>query len=142
MWVSDNNQFFSRTSKRGVPFDAMETIERNSDRIDKMTLLVSKMNVKMDKREGPYKPRVTKVDLEGKVEIDIKLSSPAIVPLVGIRIGIEAITATEILIGPTIGIGLGTTTDMTIEEITIGLMTDRLITGKTIGETVIDKTIE
>ena len=40
------------------------------------------------------------------------------------------------------GIGIGTTTDMMIEEITISLMTDRAITGKTIGETIIDKTIE
>ena len=58
MQVADNNQSSSRTSKRGVTLDAMETIERNSDSIDRLTLLVSKMNVKMNKREAPYKPRV------------------------------------------------------------------------------------
>ena len=57
MWVSDN-QSAIRTSKRGVTFDAMETIERNSDSIDKLILLVSKMNMKMDKREAPYKPKI------------------------------------------------------------------------------------
>ena len=45
-------------NKRGVTFDAMETLERHSDSIDKLTSLVSKMNVKMDKKETPYKPRV------------------------------------------------------------------------------------
>ena len=58
MWVSDNNQSSNRTDKKGVTFDAMETIERNSENIDKLTLLVSKMNMKMDKREAPYKPKV------------------------------------------------------------------------------------
>ena len=58
MWMTDNNQSTSRTSKRGVTFDSMETIERNSNSVDRLTLLVSKMNVKIDKREAPYKPRV------------------------------------------------------------------------------------
>ena len=55
MRVSDGNQSSSRTSKRGVTFDMMGAIERNSDSIDKLTSLVSKMNMKMDKREAPYK---------------------------------------------------------------------------------------
>ena len=33
MWVSDNNHSSVTASKRGVTFDAMETIERNSDRL-------------------------------------------------------------------------------------------------------------
>ena len=41
-----------------MTFDAMETIEINSDNIDKFMSLVSKMNMKMDKRETLYKPRV------------------------------------------------------------------------------------
>ena len=57
MWVSDN-QATMKARKRGVAFDVMETIERNSDSIHKLTLLVSKMNMKMDKREAPYKPKV------------------------------------------------------------------------------------
>ena len=42
MRVSDGNQSSSRTSKRGVTFDAMDAIERNSNSIDKLTSLVSK----------------------------------------------------------------------------------------------------
>ena len=57
MWVSDCNQSSIRASKRGVTFDVMETIERNSDSIDKLTLLISKMNIKMEKREATYKPK-------------------------------------------------------------------------------------
>ena len=58
MQVNDSNQSSDRTSKRGVTFDDMETLKRNNDSIDKLTSLVSRMNMKMYKRETPYKPRV------------------------------------------------------------------------------------
>ena len=58
MQVGDSNQSSIRASKKGVTFDAMETIGRNSDSIDKLTSLVSKMNMKMDKGEAPYKPKI------------------------------------------------------------------------------------
>ena len=58
MQVSDSDQSCIRASKREVTFHAMEPIERNSDSIDKLILLVSKMNMKMDKREAPYKPKI------------------------------------------------------------------------------------
>ena len=58
MQVSDSNQSSIRASKKGVTFDAMETRERNSDSINKLISLVSKMNMKMDKRETPYKPKI------------------------------------------------------------------------------------
>ena len=41
-----------------MTFDAMETIERNSNSTDKLTSFVSKMNMKMDKHEIQYKPQV------------------------------------------------------------------------------------
>ena len=44
--------------KKGVSFGALETIERNSDSIDKLTSLVNKKNMKMDRRETQYRPRV------------------------------------------------------------------------------------
>ena len=44
--------------KKGMTFNALETIERNSDSIDKLTSLVIKMNMKMDKHEAQYKPQV------------------------------------------------------------------------------------
>ena len=44
--------------KRGVTFDAMETLERNSDCIDRLTSLVSDMKMTMDRKQSPYKPRI------------------------------------------------------------------------------------
>ena len=47
-----------KNCEKGVSFGALETIERNSDSIDKITPLVNKMNMKMDRRETQYRPRV------------------------------------------------------------------------------------
>ena len=44
--------------KRGVTFDAMETLERNSDCIDTLMSLVSDMKMTMDRKQSPYKPRI------------------------------------------------------------------------------------
>ena len=48
----------------------------------------------------------------------------------------------EVIIGPTIGICLGTAIDVTIGETTISLMKDGTTTCKTIEEIVTDKTTE
>ena len=40
---SENNHSSMKNSKKGVTFDVIETIERNSNSIDKLTFLVSKM---------------------------------------------------------------------------------------------------
>ena len=45
-------------AKNGMTFDAMETWERHSNSIDKLTSLISKMSVKMDRKKTPYKSRV------------------------------------------------------------------------------------
>ena len=63
-------------------------------------------------------------------------------PSVGIGIETGETTTVETIIGPTIGIGVETTVDMTIGEITIGLMKDGIPVGKTIGQTITDMTIE
>ena len=55
---SEHNYSSMKSCKKGVTFDAMETRERNSNNIDILTSLVSKMNIKMDKCEMPYKPQV------------------------------------------------------------------------------------
>ena len=39
-------------------FDAMETLERNSDCIERLTSLVSDMKMTMDRKQLPYKPKV------------------------------------------------------------------------------------
>ena len=46
---SDSNYSSMNSSRNGVTFDAMETIERNSNSIDKLTSIMSKMNMKIDK---------------------------------------------------------------------------------------------
>ena len=44
--------------KKGVTFDTMETLERNSDWIDRLTSLVSDMKITMDRKQSPYKPGI------------------------------------------------------------------------------------
>ena len=44
--------------KKGVTFDAMETLERNSDCIDRLTTLVSDLKMTMDRKQPQYKPKI------------------------------------------------------------------------------------
>ena len=44
--------------KKGVTFDAMETLERNSDCIDRLTTLVSNLKMTMDRKHTQYKPKI------------------------------------------------------------------------------------
>ena len=53
-----------------VTFDPMETLERNSDCIDKLTSLVSTMKMTIARNSLPINQRFTKVDLEIKIETD------------------------------------------------------------------------
>ena len=39
--------------KKGVTYDAMETLERNSDCIDRLTTLVSDLKMTMDRKTAP-----------------------------------------------------------------------------------------
>ena len=56
--TSNDNYSIQTNNKRGVTFDAMETLERNSDCIDKLMSLVSDMKVTIDRKQSPYKPRI------------------------------------------------------------------------------------
>ena len=56
--MNDCNQPYEKSGKKGVTFDMVETWERQCDSIDRLASLVSKMNVKLDKKETPYKPKV------------------------------------------------------------------------------------
>ena len=58
MRVNECGQSSEISGKKGMTFDVIETLERHSDSTEKLTSLVSKMNVKMDRKETPYKPRV------------------------------------------------------------------------------------
>ena len=44
--------------KKGVMFDAMEMLERNSNCIDQLTSLVSDLKMTMDRKQPQYKPKI------------------------------------------------------------------------------------
>ena len=44
--------------KKGVTFDAMEMLERNSDCIDRLTSLASDLKMTMDRKQPQYKPKI------------------------------------------------------------------------------------
>ena len=52
------SQESKKKCEKRVSFGALETTERNSDSIDKLTPLVNKMNIKMHRRETQYRPRI------------------------------------------------------------------------------------
>ena len=56
--IINENHSTQNNHKKGVTFDAMETLERNSDCIDRLTSLVSDMKMIMDRKQSPYKPRI------------------------------------------------------------------------------------
>ena len=54
MRVTSNDNYPMQTNnKKGVTFDAMETLERNSNCIDRITSLVSNMEMTMDRKQSP-----------------------------------------------------------------------------------------
>ena len=55
---SNDNYSMQTNNKRGVTFDAMETLDRNSNCIHKLTSLVSDMKMTIDRKQSPYKPRI------------------------------------------------------------------------------------
>ena len=55
---TNDNHLTQNNHKKGVTFDAMETLERNRDCIDKLMSLVSDMKMTMDRKQSLYKPRI------------------------------------------------------------------------------------
>ena len=53
-----NNQSTRNSCKKGVACDALEAVQKNNDSIDKLTSLVSRMNMEIDKHEAQYKLQV------------------------------------------------------------------------------------
>ena len=76
-----------------MTFDAMETLERNSDCIERLTSLVSDLKMTMDRKQHNINQRYTKVGPEIKRQVD-KILHPEIDPLVEeeIKVVIEEIT--------------------------------------------------
>ena len=59
MRMANNDKYSTMSNnKRGVTFDAMETLERNSNCIDKLMSLVSDMKMTMDGKQSSYKPTI------------------------------------------------------------------------------------
>ena len=56
--ISNDSHSPQNHHKKGVTFDSMETLERNSDCIDRLTSLVSNMKMTMDRKESPYQPKI------------------------------------------------------------------------------------
>ena len=54
--TSNDNHLPKIHHRKGVTFDTMEMLERNSDCIDKLTSLVSDTKMTMDRKQSPYKP--------------------------------------------------------------------------------------
>ena len=60
MKATSNNDCHSpqNQQKKGVTFDAMDMLERNSDCIDRLTTLVNDIKMMMDRKQPQYKPRI------------------------------------------------------------------------------------
>ena len=57
--TSNNDNYLPQNQqKKGVTFDAMETLERNNDCIDRLTSLVSDLKMTMDRKQPQYKPKI------------------------------------------------------------------------------------
>ena len=56
--TSNDNHSAQNNHKKGVTFDTMETSERNSNCIDRLTSLVSDMKMTMDRKQSLYKPKI------------------------------------------------------------------------------------
>ena len=52
------NRESKKSHEEGVSFGALETTEGNSDSIDKLTSLVNKLDMKLDRRETQYRPKI------------------------------------------------------------------------------------
>ena len=89
----------SQSYETGVTFDAMDTLERQCDNIDRLTSLVIKMNVKMKKKKPHISLKSIKTDIEAKVGVDNLIFTLKTDPLVDTRIEMKGtiITMTEIV---------------------------------------------
>ena len=128
---NDNNSPQNHHEK-GVTFDAMETLERNSNCIDRLTLLVSDMKMTMDRKQPPYKPKIYQGRSRNQKCESTKFYTQKIDPLVEeeTKVVIEGITTIETIIGQIIEI------DQQADGTTIGQAIGVAITRITIDEVI------
>ena len=67
---NDDCHLTQNQQKKGVTFDAMETLERNSDCIDRLTTLVSDLKMMMDRKQPKYKPKICQGRSQTKIQDD------------------------------------------------------------------------
>ena len=131
----------SKKSEKGVSFGALETketIDRHSTSIDKLTSLVNKLNMKLDRQEAQYRPAIYQREVEdvdkGKITMDTGIG-PTVDIEINPTIEVEEIFTITEVVDPIIELGVDQEIigmEMAIEEITI---------PKTIEEIIIDKTM-
>ena len=135
---SNNSHSTQNNHKKGVTFHAMETLERNSDCIDRLTSLVSDMKMTMTKMSQKF----IRVGPGIKAQID-KILHPEINPLVEeeTKVVIEGITIIETIIdqitemdqesggtitGQVIGVAI---TRIAIDKVIMDQITDKMSNG-------------
>ena len=123
--------------KKGVTFDAMETLERNSDCIDRLTLLVSDLKMTMDRNSPNISQRYTRVGDKTKRWVD-KILHLEIGLLVeeGVKVVTQEITTIGTITGQIIEI------DLEADGITIGQVIGVVIIQITIDKVIRDQTTD
>ena len=60
MTVQSTTPFMKLTEKKrkSVTFDARDMLEKTSENMERMTVLMDKMYIKVDQKEVPYKPQI------------------------------------------------------------------------------------
>ena len=136
--TSNDNPLPQNHHKKGVTFDAMETLERNSDCIDRLTSLVSNMKMTMDRKNPLTNQRYTREGPRIKTQVD-NILHLEIGPLVEeeIKVVIEEIIIIETIIDQIIKIDQEA--DGTIIGQVIGATIIRITIDKVIQDRVTDK---
>ena len=47
-----------KKNEKGLSFDALETIDRHSDSMDRLASMVNKLDMRLEKKETPYRPKI------------------------------------------------------------------------------------
>ena len=144
MRMASNDKYSMQTNiKRGVTFDAMETLERNSNCIDKLTSLVSYMKMVIDRNQSPYKPRIyqgrSRKQNRNWQNFSPRNRSPLVEEEIRVEVGetqtMETTTDPIIEINPEadgtiIGQVIGAIiTRLTIGKVILDLITDKMLSG-------------
>ena len=135
---NEHNYSATNSCKKGVTFDAMDTTERKSDSIDKLTSCSKQNEYEMDKHEMQYMPQVYQGRNKGQSGIDKTITRLEIDHTVETEV--NHIEAEEIIIetiNQIIEVDHETMLDMMIEETTIDMMIGEIATDKMTDMTII-----